>query len=114
MPTKLDRYMIQSPDLITMTDEYNTFIKSLVVPLKNSASTQLVEIAPETGYLYRFNLTGFLLANNVPLEDHRLVMLINGITDIHDMDENRNKLLIPDPSEVARYKQVYRTSLTVS
>jgi len=114
MPTKLDSYMIQSPDLITMTDEYNVFIESLVILLKNDPSTRSVYISPETGYLYRFDLTGFLLASNVALEDHRLVMRLNGLNDTHAMDENLNSLLVPDESTVARLKQVYRTSLTVS
>lgn len=114
MATKLASLMIQSPDAITLTDEYSTYIESLADMLRKDPSTREIYIEPQTGYLFRFDLTGFLLQNNVPLEDHRLVMRINGISSAQAMDEYRESLLVPDASRVASLKQIYRTSLTVS
>lgn len=113
MATLLDRYMATPPDSITLTESYWTFIESMLNVIKNDPATQTVYISPEVGYLFRFNMTGFLLENSVPLEDHRLVLRVNGLSSVHDIDEFTTSLRIPDASTIARFKQIYRTSLTV-
>jgi hypothetical protein len=105
-------YLITSPSDFTLTDDYRTFCESLLKYFRESSGTTSLLITPEIGRLYRFDFTQFLLAQNVPAEDHYLVMRINGYSSIHQIDESINQILSPNMAMVARFKQIYRTSLT--
>ncbi|MNE57549.1 hypothetical protein D3C80_1525200 [compost metagenome] len=110
----VSKWIVSSPSSFTLTQDYKTYVDSLIMYFRNSETTRQVLVPPETGYLYRFDLTQFLLANNVPLEDHYLVMRVNGFTSVHQIDETINNILVPDQALIARFKQIYRTSLNVS
>jgi hypothetical protein len=111
MTTKLDTLQVGTPDEYTLSESYNTFLQSMVGYIRNDPNTRVITIDPEIGYLYKFDLTMFLLTQSVELEDHRLIMMVNGISSRHQFDETTNSLLIPNQALVARLKQIYRTSL---
>lgn len=107
----LDNLRIASPDDYTLTDDYNTYIESLLTFFRTHPQTTAVSVSPEDGYLYQFDLIGFLLDQGVELEDHRLIMRVNNLTSMMSIDENIGVLLIPAKDVVARLKMVYRTRL---
>lgn len=111
MGAKLDGMMAAAPDDYTLTDDYKAFVESIAETLRNSPSTRQIVVTPEAGYLYRFDLTGLLLLQKVPLEDHLLIRRVNRMTSIHDIDEELSVIYVPDASQVARLKQIYRTRL---
>lgn len=111
MTSSLNSLMPSAPALYTLTDEYKAYIESIVPILKTTGTIKNIVIPPESGYLYRFDLTSFLLDNSVPLEDHYLVMRMNELTSIHQIDENLNALIVPDQQLLNRLKQVYRTRI---
>jgi len=113
MATKLDSLQVATPDEYTLSEGYNTFLQSMVGYIRNDPNTRAITIDPEVGYLYKFDLTAFLLSQSVELEDHRLIMMVNGISSRHQIDETMTSLLIPNQALVARLKQIYRTSMTV-
>lgn len=113
MATKLDTLQVGTPDEYTLSEGYNTFLQSMIGYMRNDPNTRVITIDPEIGYLYKFDLTAFLLSQSVDVEDHRLIMMVNGITSRHQIDETMTSLLIPNQALVARLKQIYRTSLTV-
>lgn len=110
--TALDSMMIASPDEYTLTDDYKTFVESMVGYLRQQSSSNTVVIPPEVGFLFRFDMTRFLLSKNVPIEDHYLVMRVNGITSSHELDETITSLIVPDQALITRLKNIYRTRLT--
>ena len=110
--SKIDRMAISSPDLFTLTDEYNVFVESMTGWLRENSQTDVIIVPPETGYLYRFDLTSYLLDNNVPLEDHRLLMRVNGMNNPQDFDEKTTSLIVPSAELIARLKSAYRTKLS--
>lgn len=110
----LDNLRITSPDEYTTTVEYNTYLESLVTFFRNHPATRAIAVAPEDGFLFQFDLAGYLLEQGVELEDHQLIMRVNGINSIHEINENIGTLLIPDKDLVARMKMVYRTRLTAN
>lgn len=104
---------VEQPDEYTLSDDYKAYIESLVPMLRAREDTVRLDLDPEKGYLYRFDLTSFLLDNHVALEDHLLIMRVNGLTSAHEIDEYTTSLLIPDQSLIAQLKQIYRTRLDV-
>jgi len=110
----LDNLRIESPDEYTTTRDYNTYIESLVTFFRTHPATRAVAVAPEEGFLFQFDLAGYLLEQGVELEDHQLIMRVNGINSMHEINENIGTLLIPDKDLVARMKMVYRTRLTAN
>lgn len=106
--------MADIPDGYTLEPKYRTFINSMAQYLRASTGVRIVDIPAEEGYLYRFDLTQFLLKNKVALEDHYVIQVVNGIESVHALDENLRTLVIPPQSAIASLKQIYRTSLTVS
>jgi len=112
--TALEKLRIDSPDEYTTTEEYKTFVESLVTFYRTHSTTTSLVIAPEDGYLYQFDMAAFLLDNNVQLEDHELIMRVNGLTSNTQIDENLGTLLIPNKDLVARMKMVYRTRLSAN
>ena len=112
--SKIDVMAIPSPDAFTLTDDYNIFVESMAGWLRDNSQSSVIVIAPETGWQYRFDLTSFLIDNNVPLEDHRLLMRVNGITTPQDFDETVHSLIVPPQELIARLKSAYRTKLTAS
>lgn len=111
MPSSLDVMMVASPAAYTLTDEYKAFIESIVPTLRAHESTESITITPETGHLFRFDMTSFLLDQNVSLEDHLVVLRLNDLNGPQDLDENTTKLLKPDQQFLSQLKQVYRTRL---
>jgi hypothetical protein len=107
-------YLIAQPDAYTTEDTYRTFIYSLAKYLRDDPGTRIVDIPAEDGYLYRFDLTQFLLQQNVALEDHYLIQVMNGITSINAIDENIKAIFVPQAQLVASLKQIYRTALVAS
>lgn len=112
--TALEKLRIDPPDEYTTTEEYKTFIESMVTFYRTHPTTETIIIAPEDGYLYQFDMAAFLLDNKVQLEDHELIMRVNGLTSNTQIDENLGILLIPNKDLVARMKMVYRTRLTAN
>lgn len=110
----LDSMAVESPDAYTLTEDYRIFVESMTGWLRTQSQDRVVSIIPETGYLYRFDLTSFLLDNKVPLEDHWLVMRVNGLTTPQEFDETVTALIVPAQELITRLKQAYRTKLTAS
>lgn len=108
----LNQMAIASPSEFTLTDDYFAFIESMTGWLREQEDTAPVYISPETGWLYRFDLTAFLLDNNVPLEDHRIILRVNGLDSNQVLDETVTTLLIPQQETIRRMKSAYRTKLT--
>lgn len=111
MPSSLDAVMIAAPAAYTLTDEYKAFVESIVPTLREHESTTPLTIAAETGHLFRFDMTSFLLDQNVPLEDHLVVLRVNDLNGPQDLDETTTKLLLPDQQFLSQLKQVYRTRI---
>lgn len=107
----IDTYLIIPPDDYTLSEEYKSFIESLIPTLVNSVNTTVVNVSPETGYLYRGDLTSFLLDHpqNVPIEDHRVIMRMNGMYSSQEFDETCSTLLIPDQFLIGQLKQLFRS-----
>lgn len=108
----LNQMAIASPSEFTLTDDYFSFIESMTGWIREQADTSTVYIPPETGWLYRFDMTAFLIDNGVPLEDHRLILRVNGMDSNQVLDETVNTLLIPQQETIRRLKSAYRTKLT--
>lgn len=108
----LNQMAIASPAEFTMTDDYFTFIESMAGWIRKQPDTATVYIPPETGWLYRFDMTAFLLDNSVPLEDHRLILRVNGMDSLQVLDETVTAMLIPQQETIRRLKSAYRTKLS--
>lgn len=110
MASSLDNAMVSAPAAYTLTDDYKAFVESIVPALREQGSSPIA-ITSETGHLFRFDMTSFLLDQKVPLEDHLVVLRLNDLNGPQDMDEHTTKLLIPDQSFLTQLKQVYRTRI---
>ncbi len=110
MASSLDNAMVKSPAAYTLTDDYKAFVESIIPAMKEQGSTPLA-ITPETGHLFRFDMTSFLLDQSVSLEDHLVVLRLNDLNGPQDLDEYTTQLLIPDQTFLNQLKQVYRTRL---
>lgn len=110
MSQAINALMITAPDAYTLEEQYSVYIESLIGYLRNDPSTRVEYLAAETTHLYRFDMTTFLLTNGVPLEDHRLVLRMNGLHSVHQIDSKLRQLMIPDQSVLARLKSIYRAA----
>lgn len=106
---KIDSLMVTSPSDYTLTDDYKTFIESMLDYLRHASVSDILTIEPSTAYLYRFDLTAFLIDNNVDLEDHYLIMRVNGIDSPNLFDETYTQLIIPKQALITQLQSVYRT-----
>lgn len=111
MASSLDNAMISAPAEYTLTDEYKAFIESIIPTLRTSPSTDVLTVPVETGYLFRFDLTSFLLDQKVAIEDHLVIIRLNDLNGPQDFDEHTSKLMIPDQQFLGQLKQVYRTRI---
>lgn len=111
MASSLLRATVKTPADYTTREDYRIFIESMIPNLIRDGETRQIPVSPESGYLYRGNLTAFLLDNQVPLEDHFVVMLMNGITNPIEFNESAEFVLVPGVSTMGRLKQLYRTKL---
>lgn len=111
MASSLDNAMITAPTEYTLSDEYKAFVESIIPTLRNDPSTTLLTIPDETGYLFRYDLTSFLLDQKVAIEDHLVIIRLNDLNGPQDFDEHTTKLMIPDQQFLGQLKQVYRTRI---
>jgi hypothetical protein len=111
MASTLDNAMITVPSEYTLSDEYKAFVESIIPTLRNEPSTNLLTVPVETGYLFRYDLTSFLLDQKVAIEDHLVIIRLNDLNGPQDFDEHTTKLLIPDQQFLGQLKQVYRTRI---
>lgn len=100
---------IKSPDEYTLTDEYKAYVESIIPTLRIHEGTTSVTVGSEMGFLYRSDLTSFLLDQKVPIEDHLVIIRLNDLNGIQDLDEHTSKLLIPNQQFLSQLKQVYRS-----
>lgn len=110
--TTLTNFMIPSADLFTLTEDYRIYIESLTGWLRENSTSNIISIQPEVGYLHRADLTTLLLENNVAIEDHYLILRVNGLTSPDEFDETVTSLIIPDQALISRMKSAYRTRLS--
>jgi hypothetical protein len=111
MASSLDNAMIAKPADYTLTDEYKAFVESIIPSLRESPTTNTLTIPTETGYLFRYDLTSFLLDQKVAIEDHLVIIRLNDLNGPQDFDENTTRLLVPDQQFLSQLKQVYRTRI---
>lgn len=111
MPSSIDNAMIASPDEYTLTDEYKAYVESIIPLLNSHPSSERITVTPETGWLYRGNLTAFLLDQKVALEDHLVIYRMNDLNGPQDFDENSTVLVVPDRQYLSKLKSVYKTRL---
>ncbi|MNY30367.1 hypothetical protein D3C86_1644730 [compost metagenome] len=111
MASSLDNAMISVPAAFVLSDEYKAFVESIIPSIRNDRSTTLLTIPVETGYLFRYDLTSFLLDQKVAIEDHLVIIRLNDLNGPQDFDEHTTKLMIPDQQFLGQLKQVYRTRI---
>lgn len=111
MASSLDNAMITPPSEYTLTDEYKAFVESIIPSLRVDPSTSTLTVPNETGYLFRYDLTSFLLDQKVAIEDHLIIIRLNDLNGPQDFDEHTSRLLIPDQQFLGNLKQVYRTRI---
>lgn len=111
MPSSIDNAMITQPETYTLTDEYKAYVESIIPLLLNHPTSEPISITPETGWLYRGNLTAFLLDQKVGIEDHLVIYRMNDLNGPQDFDERSTSLIVPDRQYLSKLKQVYKTRL---
>lgn len=93
------------------TDAFKLYIETMLPVLINSPGTDQLVVTPSQGSIDAFDLTGFLLDNNISYQYHYIVMRMNGLNSVHAFDENTGSLLLPNWNILGELIQVYRSGL---
>lgn len=112
MGTVLDSMMVDGGATYTYDEGFCTFIESYLTVLRERSDTQTITLTAEQVYLYRHDLTSFLLLQKIPLENHFIVMRVNNFTTAADLTEELLVMLVPDSGFISQLKTLYRTTLT--
>lgn len=111
MVHSISKYTLDPVPEFMRTDKFKTYIDSMIPMLINTGtSTQLV-VDPSQGSIDAFDLTGYLLDNNIQLRYHYIVMRMNDMTSVHELDENTGVLLLPNMAVLEELIRVYSSSL---
>lgn len=112
MTSSLSTAAVTAPAEYTLSKDYRVFIETMIPALLADADVRQITVPAEIGYLYRGNLTAYLLDNQIPLEDHYVIQRMNNITHPLEFNETVDYLIVPGISLLGRLKQIYRTKLS--
>lgn len=107
----LNSFMIPQPEKYLFTDDYRAFIESLLYFFRTSPNAGVLPLSPEEKHVYKFDLTGFLLDNNIPLSDHYLIMRINELENVHDLGVIVDGLIMPDVDLLRTVNSIYKSKM---
>lgn len=108
MSKELDALSVPTPEEFTFTPEYRGYIESMLPVLRSQENSNVIAVSHEDRFLYQFDLEGFLLANNVPIEDHYLIMRVNNIDDSYTFQMDVEYLVVPDLGLINRIKSLFK------
>lgn len=107
----LNSFMIPQPETYLFTEDYRTFIESMLYFFRTSPNAGVLSLSPEEKHVYKFDLTGFLLDNNIPISDHYLIMRINELENLHDLDVVVDGLILPDMDLLRTVNSIYKSKM---
>lgn len=111
MGAVLDSMLVDGGATYTYDEGFCTFIESYLTVLRTRPDTRQVTLTAEQVYLFRHDLTSFLLEQGIPLENHFIVMRVNNFTTAADLTEDLLVMKVPDSGYISQLKTLYRTTL---
>ena len=107
----LKSLMVRSPEPYLFSEDYRSFLETLMYFFRTSPNAPSISLSAEIKHLYKFDMCGYLLDNNVDLAEHHLVMRINELENMHDLDVPLDSLLLPDPDLLQIVKSIYKSKM---
>jgi len=94
---------------IYYTVEFKRVLEDHLDFIKQHSTTTSIAVNPALAFKHEYNLSGYLLAIDIPLKLHWLVMRLNGFFSDTDFI-NVAVLHIPSDRTVQQIKQLYESS----
>ena len=107
----LNKLMVSPPQSFTYTKDYKEFLETLMYFFRTSPNAPILPLTPDVRHVYRFDLEGFLLINNVPLSEHYLVMRINEFENLHNLDVAVDAIILPDLDLLRNVQSIYKSKM---
>lgn len=82
--------------------------------LREHPQTTIMPISPNDAYVYRQDLFGVLLKNNVQPQYHWLVMRMNKYTAPHQFSEDVISLMVPNANVIAQIRSSHMATPRIS
>jgi hypothetical protein len=79
--------------------------------LRDDSTTEVIDVKPEVGYKFEYDLCGFLASVNVPAYLHWITMRVNGWHSESDF-YNPQRILVPHRNSINKIKHMYEASTT--
>lgn len=93
------------------TPAFKTFIETMMGVLTDPNTMVPLPVTPTEGNANRFDLTGFLYDNNIPLAQHYTIMRMNQMDSIHDFNETKQVIYAPSAMVFQQLCVVFESSL---
>lgn len=92
--------------VVFYTADFRRLIEDHLDYLKQNNRSTPISIAEKDLHKYEYDLFGLLVEYELPRHLHWIVMRLNGMTSPDQFTELNTSLLIPDPSEIDRLKDI--------
>ncbi len=108
---KLDQFLKEAVPAVVYDESFMDVLEDHLTWFKTSSKTTTVAVTPNQADVYSFDLAGLLIALNVPLRVHWLVMRMNDYTSFCENDNTLTSLLLPDLATFDQLSQVQQATL---
>lgn len=95
--------------VVFYTPDFRQLIEDHLEYLKTNNRSTRIQINDKDLHKYEYDLIGLLLEYKLPRHLHWIVMRLNGFTSPDQFTELTTSLLIPEPSEIDRLKNIQST-----
>ncbi len=108
---KLERDM--GPDIV-YSEGFKQVLEDHISVIRQDPTTEVVEIDPQVAYANEGDLTAVLDHYNMPMEQHWLIMRVNGLTSPQEYSADITTLLFPSRTTFDSILSGYRTDQKIS
>lgn len=103
-------FILPDSNAIYFNQSFRDVLESYLPKLRMSRGTIVSKVAPVDGIKFRFDLDGYLIAQQVPSYLHWVIARINGLKSSQEFGPQVEFLLIPDADELEQVRQIYMTT----
>lgn len=99
---------------ITYSEEFKQVLEDHISVIQADPTTEVVEIEPQVAYANEGDLTAVLDHYNMPMEQHWLIMRVNGMTSPQEFRAETRTLLFPSTTTFDSILSGFRTDQKIA
>lgn len=97
-----------TPDMY-FDEAFRTVIEHHLSYLRNNRNNAYIDLTPRDTVVWKGNFYGLLYEKRIPVEQHWIIMRLNGLDSTMDFKGDFDRIYLPDPERLNKIRDMYNT-----